>query len=141
MVLECLHVAFEPFRHFYSAEAFLDTALTLETLKERRKSSTIFVAETNGHVVGTIACSRVSGHEGHLRGMAVLPDFQGAGVAAELLRTAEEMIKSWGCSSVTLDTTQALQRAIRFYEKHGYRDTGKIDDFFGMPLYEYRKDL
>jgi GNAT superfamily N-acetyltransferase len=140
-VLECLHETFEPFRDFYSEEGFLDTTLTPETLKERGRSSTIFVAERDGRIVGTIACSRVGADEGHLRGMAVLPEFQGADIAAELLRTAEETIKTWGCSCVTLDTTQPLQRAIRFYEKHGYRRAERVGNFFGMPLYEYRKNL
>lgn len=26
-----------------------------------------------------------------------------------------------------------------FYEKHGYRRSGTIRDFFGMPLFEYVK--
>jgi len=28
---------------------------------------------------------------------------------------------------------------MRFYEKHGYRRSGKVSDFFGMPLVEYVK--
>jgi len=42
---------------------------------------------------------------------------------------------------VTLDTTRPLERAIRFYERCGYRATGVVRDFFGMPLFEYAKDL
>ena len=30
---------------------------------------------------------------------------------------------------------------MRFYEKHGFWATGKVDDFFGMPLFEYRKQI
>ena len=32
-------------------------------------------------------------------------------------------------------------RAIRFYERHGYRPTGRVSDFFGMELIEYAKEL
>jgi hypothetical protein len=28
-----------------------------------------------------------------------------------------------------------------FYEKNGFRRTGKVTDFFGMPLIEYTKHL
>jgi ribosomal protein S18 acetylase RimI-like enzyme len=42
---------------------------------------------------------------------------------------------------VTLDTTRPLQRAIRFYERHGYRQTGRVSDFYGMELIEYAKEL
>ncbi len=30
---------------------------------------------------------------------------------------------------------------MRFYEKHGYRRSGRITDFFGMALHEYGKEL
>jgi hypothetical protein len=30
---------------------------------------------------------------------------------------------------------------MRFYEKHGYRRSGKVTDFFGMDLYEFVKEL
>jgi hypothetical protein len=30
---------------------------------------------------------------------------------------------------------------MRFYEKNGYRRTGKITDFFGMLLIEYAKSF
>ena len=42
---------------------------------------------------------------------------------------------------MTLDTTRPLECAIRFYERCGYRATGVVRDFFGMPLFEYAKDL
>lgn len=140
-VLECLRVAFEPFRQFYSPEGFADTTLTPATYQQRLRRSTIFVAEERGEVIGTIACNRISEEEGHLRGMAVLPDHQGAGVAQSLLDAAETEIERWGCKRITLDTTQPLKRAIRFYERNGYRPTGKVGDFYGLPLHEYEKQL
>jgi DNA-binding transcriptional MerR regulator len=42
---------------------------------------------------------------------------------------------------VTLDTTEPLTRAIRFYERQGYSPSGRVTDFYGMKLYEYRKAL
>jgi predicted N-acetyltransferase YhbS len=140
-ILECLRLAFEPFRSFYSAEGFADTTLTSESFRKRLQHSTIFVAEIDNCIVGTIACSRVSHDEGHLRGMAVLPTMHGRGIAQQLLDTAENTIRGWGCTRVTLDTTKPLQRAIHFYEANGYRATGKVEDFYGLPLYEYAKPL
>jgi ribosomal protein S18 acetylase RimI-like enzyme len=143
-VLACLHAAFAPYRSAYSAEGFADTTLTRETFIARLEKMTILVAETDGRIVGTIACSIVEGsppREGHLRGMAVLPETLGSGVAAKLLAAAEDELRRAGCEVVTLDTTAPLQRAIRFYERNGYRATGKVGDFYGMPLYEYAKRL
>jgi GNAT superfamily N-acetyltransferase len=102
----------------------------------------IFVAVNDaGEIIGTIGCNVMGKGEGHLRGMAVLPTWQGAGVADELLQCAESELRRRGCERVTLDTTAPLKRAARFYEKHGYGATGKVADFFGMPLYEYAKPL
>jgi GNAT superfamily N-acetyltransferase len=100
----------------------------------------VAVADT-GEVAGTIGCARSGDDEGHLRGMAVLPGWQGSGVAEHLLKQAEAELRDLGCRRVTLDTTAPLKRAMRFYERHGYRPTGKVTDFFGMPLYEYAKEL
>jgi ribosomal protein S18 acetylase RimI-like enzyme len=141
-ILACLRSAFEDHREAYTTGAFLDTVLTPDTLEQRLAQMRVFVAvDASSQVIGTIACQTVSREEGHIRGMAVLPRWQRAGVAAELLRAAETELRKSKCAHVTLDTTAPLTRAMRFYEKNGYRRTGKIIDFFGMPLYEYRKPL
>jgi GNAT superfamily N-acetyltransferase len=96
----------------------------------------VAVAE-DGVVLGTIATSVVDQEEGHLRGMAVLPDWQGRGVAQRLLEAALAELRARGCTRVTLDTTEPLRRAVRFYEANGFAPTGRVAEFFGMLLYEY----
>src|SRR5205085_10387464 len=98
-------------------------------------------ASETGEVFGTISCAALERGEGHIRGMAVLPAWQGTPIAQRLLATAEQELRRQGCNRASLDTTAPLQRAIRFYEKHGYLASGKVGDFFGMPLYEYVKSL
>ena len=139
-VLACLQQAFEPYRHLYPPEGFLDTTLSPRTAHERLRDYTVLVARDHaGDVVGTIAFQVRGSDCGHLRGMAVLPRFLGTGVAESLLESAESELVTMGCRRITLDTTAPLQRAIRFYEKHRYRPTGTVGDFYGMPLYEYDK--
>ena len=141
-ILECLVEAFARYRSSYTVEAFLDTVLTPETLKQRMKFMTVFVAAIDGkEIVGTAACGVVGGEEGHLRGMAVRERWQGAGIAAQLLARTEAELRAKGCRRITLDTTAPLERAMTFYVKHGYRPSGTIRDFFGMPLFEYVKTL
>lgn len=139
-VLACLASAFAPYREQYSPKAFADTILTSESIHQRLNEMILFVAVSGDVVVGTIGC-KISGNEGHLRGMAVLPDWQGSGIAPELLQAAEDYLRRCACRSVTLDTTRPLQRAIHFYEHHGYSASGVVRDFFGMPLFEYVKAL
>lgn len=139
-ILVCLALAFEPYRSQYTPPAFADTILDANTILVRMREMCVFVAESAAEIVGTIGCG-ASGMEGHIRGMAVLPSHQGSGAAEALLHAAEAELLNNGCSYVTLDTTRPLARAIRFYEKHGYRATGRVCDFFGMSLYEYSKSL
>jgi GNAT superfamily N-acetyltransferase len=141
-ILKCLATAFEPYRKHYSPTAFADTTLTNETVHLRLQQMHVLVATVSGNVVGTIAAAwHPETKEGHLRGMAVLPEWHGRGVAAKLLTTIEDWLLSRGCKRITLDTTMPLAAAMKFYEKHGYRRSGKIGDFFGMPLIEYVKQL
>jgi ribosomal protein S18 acetylase RimI-like enzyme len=141
-VLECLRSAFAPYEHYYTRVAFQDTTLTRESYPLRLQGMAVFVAVDNSDcIVGTIACNVVGNGEGHLRGMAVLPEFQASGIADQLLTCAEQELAKQHCSRVTLDTTGPLQRAMRFYERHGYRRSGKVGNFFGMPLIEYVKVL
>jgi GNAT superfamily N-acetyltransferase len=141
-VLACLRAAFEPFRAEYTAGAYLDTVLTEEAARARLGSMIVLVAEEPpGRIVGTLAGSLTSPREGHLRGMAVLPARQGQGVATALLQRVLAELASRGCRRVTLDTTRPLRRAVRFYEKNGFRRSGRTSDCFGMPLDEYVRVL
>jgi ribosomal protein S18 acetylase RimI-like enzyme len=141
-ILECLQAAFAPYHDSYTPAAYLDTVLTPETLQDRLAHMQVFVAQTSsGQIVGTIACQVMSHGEGHLRGMAVLPTCQGTGIAAQLLNHAEAELRRQNCTYITLNTTAPLERAKRFYEKFGFRRSGKITDFFGMPLFEFHKSL
>lgn len=141
-VLACLRQAFASFESCYTAVALEDTVLTRESFLRRLEEMAVFVAvDRDWRVIGTIACGVLADGEGHLRGMAVLPDWQASGVADRLLRRAEVELISRNCRRITLDTTEPLQRAMRFYERHSYRRSGRVQDFFGMPLIEYFKDI
>ncbi len=138
-ILRCLHVAFEPYREQYSPAGFADTTLSPETIQARMGEMTLFVArDVRGEVVGTIGCA-AHGDTGHVRGMAVVE--LGTGAADALLSAAEDELRGAGCTRITLDTTLPLRRAMRFYEKHGYKRSGHVGDFYGMPLIEYAKKL
>ena len=139
-ILVCLAAAFAPYEADYTPEGWRDTVLTPSTVRTRIDEMCVLVADAGRErVVGTLACHPTAPGHGHLRGMAVLPAWAGRGVAPLLLRAAEAHLAEQGCSIVSLDTTAPLRRAAAFYEKHGYRRTGRVTDFFGMPLYEFEK--
>lgn len=141
-ILACLRSAFEPFQSQYTPGAYSDTVLNLNTLQQRLQDMAVFVAvSASEEVIGTIACKSVHNGEGHLRGMAVLPSWQRRGVAQRLLDRAEFHLRESGCNRITLDTTEPLKQAIRFYERNGFCATGRRVDFYSMPLFEYEKGL
>ena len=140
-ILKCLAEAFEPYRMQYTRGAYADTVLDDTSLRARMQTMQVMVAVSNGEVVGTVAGAESHTGEGHLRGMAVLPSYKGAGVSARLLSAIEAWLKMRGCSRVTLHTTQPLLAAMRFYQKHGYSRSGGASDFFGMSLIEYIKQI
>jgi len=139
-ILKCLAAAFEPYRAEYSPAAFADTVLDEKTVHVRFLQMRVLVATASGNVVGTIS-GVCHGGEGHLRGMAVLPEWRRLGVAGRLLATIESYLSARGCRRITLDTALPLQAATKFYEKNGYRRSANIADFFGMPLLEYVKQF
>jgi putative intracellular protease/amidase/GNAT superfamily N-acetyltransferase len=140
-IQKALAEAFAPHHADYTAAAFADTVPDLSGVENRLRAMTCFVAcDVQGKIVGTIGV-KVIGSEGHLRGMAVRPDWQGSEAAALLLAAAERTLLDAGCDAISLDTTKPLARAIRFYERHGFIATGRVQDFFGMPLFEYKKAI
>jgi len=141
-ILKCLSVAFAPFKGDYTPDAFTDTVLTEETVLGRLRGMRVLVALAGDKIVGTVAGGTDQAtREGHLRGMAVLPEWHGRGVAALLLKEIEAWLRSRGCKRITLDTTLPLQIAMRFYEKNGYRRSGTVRNFFGMRSVEYAKEI
>jgi N-acetylglutamate synthase-like GNAT family acetyltransferase len=140
---EVILAAFEEYRHFYTPEGFTDTVMSEEATKERMKEMILYVAiNKNRMVIGTIGWQKVSEEEGHIRGMAVLPERQGKNSpATALLQVVENDARSKACKYLTLDTTAPLKRAQNFYKKHGFKETSKTGDFFGLIIYEYAKKL
>ena len=114
----------------------------LHSIHERLKEMTVLIAlGEQSRILGTIGFKPVSDVEGHIRGMAVHPEWQGRGVAWRLLEEAQKELRKLGCYRVTLGTTKPLEQAMTFYERNGFRRSGKVGDFFGMPLIEYVKNL
>jgi ribosomal protein S18 acetylase RimI-like enzyme len=141
-ILECLALAFAPYRQSYTPGAFADTVLGRQTLRQRLVEMTVLVGiAPQNRLVATVGYKLQDNGEAHIRGMAIHPAWQGRSAAHRLLWRVESDVRALGCRAMTLDTTAVLGRAIRFYEKNGFRPTGEVGTFFGMDLFAYRKEL
>lgn len=70
--------------------------------------------------------------------IAVIKEYRGKGLGAEILREGEEYIRKIGGGLVSL---HAQVRAAGFYEKQGYIRVGEIDDEEGYPHIWMTKEL
>lgn len=78
----------------------------------------IIVAETDGFCAGW--CSRAA-HRAYIPYLFVAPEFQSIGIGSMLLRRMESMMELTGAERVQLETPADNIRAVKFYEKQGYR--------------------
>lgn len=80
--------------------------------------SRIIVAEVDGIAVGW--CSRAS-HRAYIPFLFVMPELQGNGLGTLLLQRMESILELEGAERVHLETPADNVRAVRFYERQGYR--------------------
>jgi ribosomal protein S18 acetylase RimI-like enzyme len=73
---------------------------------------------------------------------------RGSGVAARLVRDAEERLAARGVTTAWLACAIGNERAARFYEKHGWRRTGTVVNIaetaeggFALDVWRFEKDL
>ncbi|MBZ0255120.1 GNAT family acetyltransferase [bacterium] len=77
-----------------------------------------------GLVDQSIIASCMAGYEGHrgwINYLAVDPSFQRKGIAATIMRTAEEKLLSLGCVKVNLQIRETNINVIQFYQSIGYK--------------------
>jgi ribosomal-protein-alanine N-acetyltransferase len=76
------------------------------------------VALIDGVVIGW--CSRLP-RRSYVPFLFVMPEMQGHGIGAQLLARMEAMLELEGADRIHLETPADHVRAVRFYERQGYR--------------------
>ena len=129
-----LVAAFEPLRGRYTPAAFDATVLDTPRIEQRLTEGPIWVAESDGEVVGTFGIE-VS-EEGHyLRGMGVSPAARGSGLGRRLVAMAVEYVDGRQPPRTWLYTTAFLDAAIALYEEAGFvRFDPEPPHFHGTPI-------
>ncbi len=101
---------------------------SLRAVAAKRSVATVWVAEREGQVVGTVAmfAAGAAGNEGWLPGafdlrhLAVDAIARGQGVAALLIDTAETWARARGAVVICLHVRRGAQGVRRLYEERGY---------------------
>lgn len=131
----------------FSADPEIESKLTLENWRERLQRGNWFGGKLDGTLVGMASYwrepSRKTKHTARVGSMYVREIARGTGMAGELLEAVlREAAKH--VEQATLGVEASNTRAIRFYERHGFRVVGRfprsllIDGIYYDELEMYR---
>jgi ribosomal-protein-alanine N-acetyltransferase len=96
------------------------------------ETSRAFVAESAGETLGYVM-ARISGEEGEILNLAVLPKARRKGIARGLLHEALGSIAAAGVTEAYLEVRQSNGEAIALYQSHGFRPVGVRPDYYRDP--------
>ena len=133
--------SFEEYQSLYTPEGYAATAITSEQAADRLSEGPIWVAISNGNVVGTVSVV-IRKDSLYIRGMAVRPTARGRHIGELLMAEVERFSRSKGFRRLFLSTTPFLHRAIRLYERLGFQRIDESpNDLHGTPLFTMEKFL
>ncbi|MDR3264171.1 MAG: GNAT family N-acetyltransferase [Clostridiales bacterium] len=88
---------------------------TKEDILKDIRQNTVYIAEKNGKILGSLRISRLSSDVAYLYRFAVDTDERNKGVGAELLSYAVEECKKDGYSVIALHTNSKYYKLARYY--------------------------
>ncbi len=93
----------------------------LDSLAELKKSHVFVIGAFSETVLVGIGAVKNQGDYGEIKRMYVSPKFRGKRVGDAILDALEDQLLDAGIRTARLETGIHQPDAIRFYEKHGYR--------------------
>jgi len=83
--------------------------------------ASLVALDPSGRVRGVCLASKVAQTAGHIPQLCLAPRYHGSGAAYEMLRRSISALAASGASEVSLTVTATNERAIRLYERFGFR--------------------
>jgi putative acetyltransferase len=140
-IASVLHESFVEYQSSYTPEGFASTTPAPDEIQARMNEGPRWVALRDNNIVGTVSVVPKDGSL-YIRGMAILPAARGERIGEALLKQIESFAAEHNYRRLFLSTTPFLSRAIRLYEKFGFRRNGEgPHDLFGTPLMTMEKIL
>jgi ribosomal protein S18 acetylase RimI-like enzyme len=136
----------------YRAGGFTDDeyALELSDAARRIETARVFVAEVDGHLVGSVTvgwpgtpfAEVCRDDEVEVRMLAVTEEARGRGVAGRLMDAVEAFGRARGARGVVLSTEPLMHAAHRLYGRRGYvRDPDRDWTIGHFELLAFQRDL
>lgn len=123
------------------ADLFIGNKRTNEETVTRlmNKTGSVFLKHTNetGIIDGCMYLHKKDSKL-YLGMFSVAPSEQGKGIGKKLLNAADKYAELQDCSSIYMTVIAVREELISWYEKNGYRKTGRVlpfpvDERFGIP--------
>ena len=92
----------------------------------------LYIFETDGIPRGMfklIPMPYRTSHIAYLGGVAIHPDYFGAGLGTQMLLEIIQLAKEWGLRRIELSVAHINEKAIRLYEKTGFQQEGVLRDY------------
>jgi ribosomal-protein-alanine N-acetyltransferase len=93
-------------------------------------SDGFIVAQVNGFVVGFVVGFLSSEETGRIFSLAVHPSYQGRKLGSALLKEIIQVFRRIGVSEIILEVRKGNVKARKFYERHGFHQTGVIEKYY-----------
>ena len=91
--------------------------------------SLILLCSEGDEIIGSVHLQQEES-SGYLGMLVVKPGLQGAGLGRSLMESAERLVREkWGSRKMTMNVFTARPELIAYYERRGYRRTGKAKPF------------
>lgn len=97
------------------------------------KDKTFFVYELEGKVIGFYKTTRYPGrcnHVAYIGSLAINPEYQGRGLAKAMMKEVIDELQSNGIKRIELIVESDNPKAIRFYERLGFKIEGTLQKFY-----------
>ncbi len=86
-------------------------------------------ADDNGKIIGYVGVWFVLG-EGQITNVALMPQYQGQGIASMMISRIIEIAKEHDIGSMTLEVRPSNQKAIKLYQKFGFKSVGRRPRYY-----------
>lgn len=103
---------------------------SIEYIKEYTKRGVIYGAIIENELVGVYVLIKTRPDTFEIVNIAVREEFQGKGIAKELIKDAKERIKSLKAKTLEIGTGNSSINQIALYQKCGFRISGVDYNFF-----------
>jgi ribosomal-protein-alanine N-acetyltransferase len=115
----------------FGEEAF--SRFQIATLLREYNSISLIAVENKkivGFIIGVIGVER-NALDGHVLTIDVLPQYQQRGVGSKLLQAVERIFMGRNVKKSHLEVREDNVRALRLYERNGYRTIWKLKNYYG----------